>query len=122
MRQDGLSTWRGTDSALFAVLQPLVSPEEDEFPAQPHHLPGELRWLSPILRQPGVHLRFDEREGHNRERILSIQFAELDADACLQANSKLNEEEDDSDISLEKPCNSASASVRDGWYSRKGHV
>jgi len=112
--QQGQSTWRGCVSTLFAALQLLVSPEDDEFPTTAHHLSGELRRLSPTLRQQGVHLRFDERVGHNRDRILSIRFAEFDADADSQANSNHPvEEEDDAPTCLENTGNSVSASDRD---------
>jgi hypothetical protein len=110
----GQAAWRGTASALFAALQPFVNPEDDEFPTTAHRFSGELRRLSPTLRQQGVHLRFDERVGHNRDRILSIQFAELNADADSRANSNYpDEEEDDLRTPFEKSSTSASASDRD---------
>lgn len=112
LEQDQIS-WRGSLSTLLAELQPLVNPEDDEFPTTAHHLSGELRRLSPTLRQQGVILRFDERVGHNRDRLLSIQFGELDADADSQANSNNPiEEEDDAPTRLENTGNSASASDR----------
>jgi hypothetical protein len=111
--QQGQSTWRGSVSTLFAALQLLLSPEDDEFPTTAHHLSGELRRLSPSLRHQNVHLRFDERVGHNRDRILSIQFAGFDADADSQANSNHPvEDEDDAPTRLENTSNSASASDR----------
>ena len=111
--EQGQTFWRGSLSALLAELQPLVHPEDDEFPTTAHHLSGELRRLSPTLRQQGVILRFDERVGHNRDRLLSIRFGEIDADADSQANSKEPiEEEDDAPAQLETSVDSASASDR----------
>lgn len=101
-------------TVLFARLQPWAGPEQAEFPSTAHHLSGELRRLSPILRQQGVHLQFDERLGHNRDRIVSIQFDQLGADADSRANSNRNKEEDDLTPSPEKSDDSASASDRGG--------
>ena len=112
--QHGQSTWRGSASALFVELQLFVSPESDEFPATAHHLSGELRRLAPTLRQQDVHLHFDERAGHKRDRILRIEFAKLGADADLQANSNPNAREGtDLHCQQENSDESASASVRE---------
>jgi hypothetical protein len=79
----GQSTWHGTLSLLFAALKPHVLFGDESFPSTPHHLSGELRRLAPTLRQQAVHLTFDERVGHTRERVLQIEFSGWDADAHL---------------------------------------
>lgn len=112
--QHGNVTWRGSASALYAVLRPLASADDNEFPSTTHHLSGELRRLSSTLRKQGVHLHFGERVGHNRDRILRIQFAEFGADADLQGNSDDNDEvKGETRTVLEKSLDSASASDRE---------
>ena len=84
----GQVQWRGTASALWQTLERGAPDLTLDGPTTPQHLSGELRRLAPNLRLQGVDLQFDERSGHNRERVIRIDFANLDgADADLQAVS-----------------------------------
>ena len=99
--------WRGTASALWQALEQTDPNLALDSPMTPQHLSGELRRLAPNLRSQGVDIQFDERVGHKRERLIRIDFVNLDsADADLQAGSGegISPEEDQS--------NSSSASVR----------
>ena len=112
----GQVQWRGTASALWQTLERGAPDLTLDGPTTPQHLSGELRRLAPNLRLQGVDLQFDERSGHNRERVIRIDFANLDgADADLQAVSGEGmppEEYGD---------NSSSAGVRDAGDEAEDH-
>src|SRR5262249_7487126 len=66
--------WTGTASSLLALLTPLI-PEalapERRWPKSARALSGKLRRAAPPLRKIGIHVDFN-REGHDRERLITI--------------------------------------------------
>jgi curved DNA-binding protein CbpA len=71
----GRQTWEGTASQLLALLTPLI-PEalarERSWPKNARALSGNLRRAAPPLRKIGIDVAFG-REGHNRERLITIR-------------------------------------------------
>jgi energy-coupling factor transporter ATP-binding protein EcfA2 len=70
----GREEWTGTASALLALLTPLI-PEalarERSWPKSARALSGKLRRAASPLRKIGIHVDFI-REGHDRERLITI--------------------------------------------------
>jgi energy-coupling factor transporter ATP-binding protein EcfA2 len=72
---EGRASWKGTASELPVLLTRIV-PEplarERSWPKSARALSGNLRRAAPPLRKVGIVVTF-WREGHNRERIITIQ-------------------------------------------------
>ena len=69
-------TWAGTATELQTALLKCQTPgtEGDRYwPRNPRALSGRLRRAAPNLRQVGIHISLDHREGHRRDRKIIIK-------------------------------------------------
>ena len=67
------SDWTGTASELLTALAKCTNePKSKEWPSSPRSLSGKLRRVAPFLRKIGVEIKFGEREGRARNRIIRI--------------------------------------------------
>jgi hypothetical protein len=67
--------WRGTASdLLFALAKVTDEPiaGSKECPRSPRSLSGKLRRVAPFLRKIGVQIKFGDREGRARHRIIRV--------------------------------------------------
>ena len=67
--------WRGTASELLVALGQITDEpiaEFKEWPRSPRSLSGKLRRVAPFLRKIGVEIKFGDREGRARNRIIRI--------------------------------------------------
>ena len=73
------SKWAGTATDLLSALS-IVTEETirkaKTWPTTPSALSGRLRRAATFLRQLGVQVEFDIREGRNRDRMIRITHAE----------------------------------------------
>jgi DnaJ domain len=85
----GRQTWEGTASELLQQLTPLI-PEalarERSWPKNARALSGKLRRAAPPLRKIGIDVDFI-REGHDRERLITITVRSKGADNFASASS-----------------------------------
>ena len=67
--------WRGTASELLVDLAKITDEPMagfKEWPRTPRSLSGKLRRVAPFLRKVGVEIKFGDREGRARNRIIRI--------------------------------------------------
>jgi hypothetical protein len=85
----GRQTWKGTASQLLTLLTPVVSEalaRERSWPKSARALAGKLRRAAPPLRKIGIHVDF-VREGHDRERLITIATRSKGEDNFASASS-----------------------------------
>ena len=71
--------WRGTASELLVDLAKITDEPMagfKEWPRTPRSLSGKLRRGAPFLRKVGVEIKFGDREGRARNRIIRITAPE----------------------------------------------
>ncbi|MBK8209100.1 MAG: toprim domain-containing protein [Rhodospirillales bacterium] len=73
---DACGTWRGTATGLLGALAEHVDDgtrKSKGWPATPRALSARLRRGATFLRKVGIETRFDDREGHARNRLIHIE-------------------------------------------------
>ena len=89
------SDWTGTASELLITLAKCTNETKSkEWPSSPRSLSGKLRRVAPFLRKMGVEIKFGEREGRARNRIIRIA-APASIRTESSASSALSAQEDD---------------------------
>jgi hypothetical protein len=76
---DRVAFWKGTTSFLLELLKPVAGDgaRDRSWPKTPRGLSGALRRLAPALDTvAGLRLTFGEREGHDRQRIITVTKAQ----------------------------------------------
>ena len=87
--------WSGTASELLIALAKCTNEAKSkEWPSSPRQLSGKLRRVAPFLRKMGVEIKFGEREGRARNRIIRIA-APGSIRTESSASSALSAQEDD---------------------------
>jgi hypothetical protein len=67
------TAWSGTASELLIALAKSTNEAKSkEWPSSPRSLSGKLRRVAPFLRKVGTEIKFGEREGRARNRIIRI--------------------------------------------------
>ena len=67
--------WKGTATELLGPLGEHVGEPQRRsrgWPTSPRALSGRLRRAAPFLRKAGIEIKFDEREGRTRQRMIHI--------------------------------------------------
>lgn len=105
------SRWEGTATSLLAALTPLVPFEmlrTKDWPKGPNHLSGQLRRVAPSLRAIGISVLKD-REGHGRDRIITIDPMGGPPDNGGKASSAASAAHDINDLERTIPAGASSA-------------